>query len=75
MLGTRDRNDVAFERGGGLSVYVEGDSYDNLFEIVHCTNVLSRELKNATWGGGMLAEFRTMQQMTPSKLLKFIIIL
>ena len=45
---------VAFGRGGGLSIYVKGDSYDNVFEIVHC----DFERNNATWGGGMLAEFQ-----------------
>ena len=45
---------VAFGRGGGLSIYVKGDSYNNTFEIAQC----NFEGNNATWGGGMLAEFQ-----------------
>ncbi len=45
---------VAFGRGGGLSIYVKGDSYNNTFDVVSC----NFEGNNATWGGGMLAEFQ-----------------
>lgn len=45
---------VAFGRGGGLSIYVKGDSYNNAFEVTQC----DFEGNNATWGGGMLAEFQ-----------------
>ena len=45
---------VAFGRGGGLSIYVKGDSNNNTFEIADC----NFERNNATWGGGMLAEFQ-----------------
>ena len=45
---------VAFGRGGGLSIYVKGDSYNNAFEVIES----NFEGNNATWGGGMLAEFQ-----------------
>ena len=45
---------VALGRGGGLSIYVKGDSYNNAFDVVNCLF----EGNNATWGGGMLAEFQ-----------------
>ena len=45
---------MAFGRGGGLSIYIKGDSYNNTFEIADC----SFTQNNAIWGGGMLAEFQ-----------------
>lgn len=45
---------VAFGRGGGLSIFVKGESYYNIFQIIHC----DFENNKATWGGGMLVEFQ-----------------
>lgn len=45
---------VAFGRGGGLSIFAKGESYNNTFQILHC----NFENNKATWGGGMLVEFQ-----------------
>ena len=45
---------MAFGRGGGLSIFVKGESNNNTFEILGC----DFEENSATWGGGMLVEFQ-----------------
>ena len=45
---------VAFGRGGGLSIFLKGDSYNNNISIIHC----DFEGNSAIWGGGLLMEFQ-----------------
>ena len=47
------QNHVAFGRGGGLSVFFNGNSSCNHFNIISC-NFTGNEAK---WGGGMFAAF------------------
>ena len=46
-------NHMAFGRGGGLSIFVNGDSHSNTFDVVNC----SFSGNKAAWGGGMFLEF------------------
>ena len=45
-------NHVAFGRGGGLSIFIKGESHNNTIEVRSC----NFEGNSATWGGGMLME-------------------
>jgi hypothetical protein len=44
---------VAFGRGGGLSIFVNGNSSGNVFQIDSC----QFERNRALWGGGLFLEF------------------
>ena len=44
---------MAFGRGGGLSIFVNGESHDNTFSVMNCTFLGNQ----ASWGGGMFVEF------------------
>lgn len=44
---------VAFGRGGGLSIFINGASSSNTFEVMNC----SFQGNQAAWGGGMFVEF------------------
>ena len=44
---------MAFGRGGGLSVFINGYSKNNIFKVINC-NFTGNE---AAWGGGMFLEF------------------
>ena len=46
-------NHMAFGRGGGLSIFVNGDSHSNTFNVMNCTFSGNK----AAWGGGMFLEF------------------
>ena len=47
-------NHVAFGRGGGLSIFIKGESHNNAIEVKNCYF----EGNSATWGGGMLIELQ-----------------
>ena len=42
-------NHMAFGRGGGLSIFVNGDSHSNTFNVMNCTFSGNK----AAWGGGL----------------------
>ena len=44
---------IAFGRGGGLSIFVNGNSSGNVFQIDSC----NFERNQALWGGGLFLEF------------------
>lgn len=44
---------MAFGRGGGLSIFVNGDSHGNTFSVINSTFLGNK----AAWGGGMFLEF------------------
>ena len=44
---------VAFGRGGGLSIFMNGASHSNTFKVMNCTF----QSNQAAWGGGMFVEF------------------
>ena len=44
---------MAFGRGGGLSIFVNGKSHGNTFSVINCTFLGNQ----AAWGGGMFLEF------------------
>ena len=46
-------NHMALGRGGGLSIFVNGRSHDNMFDVISCTFTDNQ----AAWGAGMFVEF------------------
>ena len=51
---TYHQNHMAFGRGGGLSVFFNGNSSNNTFNISNCTFLNN----TAMWGAGMFVEYR-----------------